>query len=105
MKKCIHCNEECNDDVTICPKCGALVETYTDHKTYMDVYHINHTKKSKRKKLILWFLLGFVLPYIGFIVAWIMYGSEKEKAKFILIGCLIGTLGSTFITRLIMSLF
>ena len=82
MKKCLNCNEECDDSKSICPKCGALVEEYINHKQYMDVYHVNHGKKIRNYKLILWFLLGLILPYIGFLVSWFMYDGEREKAKF-----------------------
>ena len=91
MKKCLHCNEICNDNVSICPKCGAMVDDYIDHKKYMDVYHVNHGKKLKNKKIILWFLLGMVLPYIGFIVSWIIYDGERDKAKALLLGAIIST--------------
>ena len=97
MKKCLHCGEECEDNVSICPKCGALVEEYIDHKSYMDVYHVNHGKKIRNYKLILWFLLGMILPYIGFLVSWIMYDSERSKAKAILLGAIVSTLISTFL--------
>ena len=97
MKKCLHCSEECEDRLTICPKCGALVETYTSHEEYMDVYHVNHGKRLKSKKNILWFLLGLVLPYIGFIVSWIIYDGEREKAKALLIGAIVSTLITTFL--------
>ena len=30
MKKCLHCNEECEDNVSICPKCGAMVDSYVE---------------------------------------------------------------------------
>ena len=85
MKKCLHCGEESNDDITICPKCGAMIDTYIDHKEYMDVYHVNHGKRIRNYKLILWFLLGLILPYIGFLVSWLMYDGEREKAKFVLL--------------------
>ena len=97
MKKCLHCGEECNDEISICPKCGALVEEYIDHKSYMDVYHINHGKKIKNYKLILWFLLGLVLPYIGFLVCWIMYDSDRSKAKAILFGAIVSSLISAIL--------
>lgn len=97
MKKCLHCGDECNDEISICPKCGALVEEYIDHKSYMDVYHINHGKKIKNYKLILWFLLGLFLPYIGFLVCWIMYDSDRSKAKAVLLGAIISSLISTFL--------
>ena len=41
MKKCLHCGKECEDNVCICENCGAMVDTYVDHKEYMDVYHVN----------------------------------------------------------------
>ena len=75
-----------------CPKCGALVDNYVDNKTYMDVYHINHGKKLKNKKLILWFLLGMILPYIGFLVSWYFYEGEREKAKAVLIGAIVSSI-------------
>lgn len=92
MKKCLHCGETCEDNISICPKCGALVEEYIDHKTYMDVYHINHGKKIRNYKLILWFLLGMILPYIGFLVSWMMYDGEREKAKAVLMGAIVSSL-------------
>ena len=101
MKKCLHCNEVCDDSASICPKCGALVDTYVDHKTYMDVYHVNHGKRLKNKKLILWFLLGFILPYIGFLVSWIMYDSERDRAKAILLGAIISTILTTLLSYLL----
>jgi len=97
MKKCLHCGDICEDNVTICPKCGALVETYTSHKEYMDVYHVNHGKKLKNKKVILWFLLGLILPYIGFIVSWIIYDGEREKAKALIFGAIVSTVIATFL--------
>ena len=101
MKKCLHCEELCEDDVSICPKCGALVEEYVDHKTYMDVYHVNHGKKIRNYKLILWFLLGMVLPYIGFLVSWMMYDGEREKAKAVLLGAIVSSLLSMVLPYLI----
>ena len=97
MKKCLHCNELCDDNVTICPKCGAMVDTYVDHKEYMDVYHVNHGKRIKNRKIILWFLLGLILPYIGFIVGWIMFDGEREKAKALLIGAIVSTIITSFL--------
>lgn len=91
MKKCLHCNEICEDSVSICPKCGALVDTYVSNKEYMDVYHVNHGKRIKNKKLILWFFLGLILPYIGFIVSWVMYDGEREKAKAVILGAIISS--------------
>lgn len=102
MKKCLHCNEECNDDISICPKCGALVEEYIDHKSYMDVYHINHGKKIKNYRLVLWFFLGLILPYIGFLICWILYDSDRSKAKAILFGAIVSSLISTFLPYLLM---
>ena len=78
MKKCLHCSEICEDGVSICPKCGALVEEYVDNKTYMNVYHINQGKKIRNFKLIWWFLLGLFLPYIGFLVSWIFYDGDAS---------------------------
>ena len=101
MKKCLHCNEECEDNVSICPKCGAMVDSYVDHKTYMDVYHVNHGKRIRNKKLILWFLLGFILPYIGFLVSWIMYDSERDRAKAILLGAIISSVITTLLGYLL----
>jgi len=97
MKKCLHCNEICEDNITICPKCGAMVDTYVNHKDYMDVYHVNHGKRIKNKKIILWFLLGLILPYIGFIVSWIMYDGEREKAKALILGAIVSTIVTTFL--------
>lgn len=91
----------CDDKVSICPKCGAMVDTYVDHKTYMNVYHINQGKRIKNKKLILWFLLGLVLPYIGFIISWIMYDGERQKAKAILLGAIVSTVVSTLLSYLL----
>lgn len=102
MKKCLHCGEFCEDNLTICPKCGALVETYTSNKEYMDIYHVNHGKKIRNKKLILWFLLGLVLPYIGFIVSWIIYDGEKARAKALIIGALVSTAIITFLPYILM---
>lgn len=97
MKKCLHCNETCDDNVTICPRCGAMVDTYVDNKEYMDVYHVNHGKRIRNKKLILWFLLGLILPYIGFVVSWIIYDGEKEKAKALILGAIVSTVITTFL--------
>lgn len=97
MKKCLHCEELCEDSVTICPKCGAMVDTYVNHKEYMDVYHVNHGKRIKNKKIILWFLLGLLLPYIGFIVSWIMFDGEREKAKALILGAIVSTLITTLL--------
>lgn len=97
MRKCLHCNEICEDDVSICPKCGALVDSYISNKEYTSVYHASHKKKKIKLKLILWFLLGFVLPYIGFIVAWIMFDGEREKAKAVLLGAIVSTIITTFL--------
>ena len=105
MKKCLHCNIECEDDVHICPKCGALVDAYIDHKKYMDVYHINHGKKIRNYRLILWFLIGLILPYIGFIVSWIMYDGDREKAKSILCGAIVSTLISTVLPYVLVYFF
>ena len=105
MKKCLHCEAECEDVVTICPKCGAMVDTYTSHKEYMDVYHVNHGKRLKNKKLILWFLLGLILPYIGFVVSWIMYDGEREKAKALIIGAIVSTAVSTFLPYILIAFF
>ena len=101
MKKCLHCGEECEDSITICPKCGALVEEYIDHKKYMDVYHINHGKKIRNYRLILWFLLGMILPYIGFLVSWMMYDGEREKAKAVLLGAIVSSLISMILPYII----
>ena len=97
MRKCLHCNELCEDDVSICPKCGALVDTYISNKEYTSVYHASHNKKKKNFKLILWFLLGLVLPYIGFIVAWVMFDGERSKAKAVLFGAIVSTVISMFL--------
>ena len=101
MKKCLHCEELCEDSVTICPKCGAMVDTYVNHKEYMDVYHVNHGKKIKNRKIILWFLLGLILPYIGFVVGWIIYDGEREKAKALILGAIISTVITTFLPYII----
>ena len=101
MKRCLHCNEICEDSVSICPKCGAMVDSYIDHKTYMDVYHVNHGKKIKNKKLILWFLLGLILPYIGFVVSWIMYDGERDKAKAVLLGAIVSSVVSIVLPYII----
>jgi len=101
VKKCLHCGEECNNEISICPKCGALVEEYIDNKSYMDVYHVNHGKRIKNYKLILWFLLGLVLPYIGFLVCWIMYDSDRSKAKAVLFGAIVSSLISLFLPYLL----
>ena len=105
MKKCLHCGEMCEDNISICPKCGALVEEYVDHKTYMDVYHVNHGKKIRNYKLILWFLLGMILPYIGFLVSWIMYDGEREKAKAVLMGAIVSSLISMILPYLLIWVF
>ena len=97
MKKCLHCNEECEDVVTICPKCGAMVDTYINHKEYMDVYHVNHGKRIRNYRLIFWFLLGLILPYVGFFVCWILYDSDREKVKSILLGTIVSTIISSFL--------
>lgn len=101
MKKCLHCNNECEDNISICPVCGALVEEYIDHKTYMDVYHVNHGKKIRNYKLILWFFLGFILPYIGFLVSWMMYDGERSKAKAVLLGAIVSSLLSMILPYII----
>lgn len=101
MKKCLHCSEICEDSVSICPKCGALVEEYVDNKTYMNVYHINQGKKIRNFKLIWWFLLGLFLPYIGFLVSWIFYDGERERDKAILLGAIVSTLVTTLLSYLL----
>lgn len=95
MKKCLCCKKICDDSVSICPECGAMVDSYVNHKEYMNIYHVNHGKKIKNKKIILWFLLGIVLPYIGFIVAWIVYDGEREKAKALILGAIVSTIITT----------
>ena len=105
MKKCLHCNEECEDSITICPKCGAMVDTYVDHKEYMDVYHVNHGKKIRNYRLILWFMLGLILPYIGFLVCWILYDSDRDKAKSILFGAIVSSIVSTLLPYILIWLF
>ena len=105
MRKCLHCEEMCEDGISICPKCGALVEEYIDHKTYMDVYHVNHGKRIRNYKLIFWFLLGMILPYIGFLVSWMMYDGEREKAKAVLLGAIVSSLLSMFLPYLLVWLF
>ena len=92
MIKCSVCNEEIAASAKICPKCGAMVDNYVDHKTYMDVYHVNHGKRIRNKKLILWFLLGLILPYIGFLVSWIMYDGERDRAKAVLLGAIVSSI-------------
>lgn len=101
MKKCLHCGDECNDELTICPKCGAMVDEYIDHKSYMDVYHVNHGKRIRNYKLILWFLLGMFLPYIGFLVSWIMYDGDRDRAKSILLGAIVSTIITTLLPYVI----
>ena len=105
MKKCLHCNEECEDSITICPKCGAMVDTYVDHKEYMDVYHVNHGKKIRNYRLILWFMLGLILPYIGFLVCWLLYDSDRDKAKSILFGAIVSSIVSTLLPYILIWLF
>ena len=105
MKKCLHCGELCEDNVSICPKCGALVEEYVDNKTYMDVYHKNHGKKIRNYKLILWFFLGMVLPYIGFLVSWMLYDGEREKAKAVLLGAIISSVISMLLPYILVWVF
>ena len=105
MKKCLHCEEICEDDVSICPKCGALVEEYIDHKTYMDVYHVNHGKRIRNYKLILWFFLGMILPYIGFLVSWMMSDGEREIAKAVLLGAIVSSLLSMVLPYLLVWVF
>ena len=105
MKRCLHCNEECSDSVTICPKCGAMVDTYVNHKEYMNVYHVNHGKKIKNYKLILWFMLVIIMPYIGFLVCWILYDSDREKAKSILFGAIISSVISAFLPYVLVFMF
>lgn len=105
MKKCLHCGEECSDNINICPKCGALVDTYIDHKSYMDVYHINHGKKIRNYRLILWFLLGLIMPYIGFLICWIMYDSDRSKAKAVLFGAIVSSLISTILPYVLVWLY
>ncbi len=102
MKKCLHCGEVCGDNVLICPKCGALTDNYVENKEYMDVYHINHGKKIRNYKLILWFLIGLILPYVGFLIAWIMYDSERDRAKAIMFGAIVSTIISTFLSYILM---
>ena len=102
MRKCLHCGEMCEDNITICPRCGALVETYTTHKEYMDVYHVNRGKRLKNKKIILWFFLGLVLPYIGFIVSWVIYDGEREKAKALIFGAIVSTVITTFLPYILL---
>ena len=97
LKKCLHCNELCEDDIVICPKCGAMVDTYVEHKKYMDVYHVNHGNRIRNYRLILWFLLGFVLPYVGFLISWILYDSDRDKAKCILFGAITSSLVATLL--------
>lgn len=105
MKKCLHCGEECQDSVSICPKCGAMIDNYVDHKTYMDVYHVNHGKKIRNKKLILWFLLGLILPYIGFLISWIIYDGERDRAKAVLLGAIVSTIISMILPYFIALFF
>lgn len=105
MKKCLHCSEECEDSLIICPKCGAMVDTYVNHKEYMDVYHVNHGKKIINYKLILWFILGLILPYIGFLVCWILYDSDRDKAKCVLFGAIVSSIISTFLPYILIWLF
>ena len=105
MKKCLHCGEACEESLSICPKCGALVDTYISNKDYMDVYHVNHGKRIKNKKIILWFLLGLILPYIGFIVSWVIYDGEREKAKALLIGAIISTIMTSILPYILVLFF
>lgn len=105
MKSCLHCGEECEDSVTICSKCGAMVDTYVDHKEYMDVYHVNHGKKIRNYRLILWFILGLVLPYIGFLVCWILYDSDRDKAKSVLFGAIVSSVISAFLPYILIYIF
>lgn len=97
----MHCGLECNEDASICPNCGALVDNYVDNKTYMNVYHINHGKKIRNKKLIWWFLLGAILPYVGFLVSWYFYYGEREKARAVLLGAIISTIITTLLSYII----
>ena len=97
MRKCLHCNEVCEDDVSICPKCGALIDSYISNKEYTSVYHASHKKRKIQLKLILWFMLGLVLPYIGFVVAWVMFDGERDKAKAVLFGAIVSTIITTFL--------
>jgi H+/Cl- antiporter ClcA len=67
----------------------------------MNVYHINQGKKIRNFKLIWWFLLGLFLPYIGFLVSWIFYDGERERAKAILLGAIVSTLVTTLLSYLL----
>lgn len=104
MKYCSNCGKECNDNDTICSNCGALVDNHMNNKTYMDIYHVNHGKRIKNKKVILWFLLGFILPYIGFLIAWIKYDSDRENAKAVMLGAIVSSVIS-WILPYVLSLF
>ena len=51
----------------------------------------------KNYRLILWFLLGLILPYIGFLLCWILYDSDRDKAKSIMLGAIVSTVVTTFL--------
>ena len=42
-----------------------------------------------------------ILPYIGFIISWIMYEGDREKAKALILGAIVSTIVTMFLPYII----
>ncbi len=97
MAYCRNCGSSIDDEAQFCPLCGGRQSVSRTERSVDD------------DDSIVWGILGFLIPMVGFIL-WIIWREEKPKrSRMIAIGILLCFIVSTFITMVnmnfIMSLF
>ena len=97
MAYCRNCGSSIDDEAQFCPLCGGRQSGARTERSVDD------------DDSIVWGILGFLLPLIGFIL-WIIWREEKPKrARTVAIGIMLFIIVSTVIAmanvNFIMSLF
>lgn len=100
MRVCKYCREEIEDDLRICPKCGASVETVNGYDNYRDI------DTEKNIKTILFYssfirVLSSILTVLIFIIIIKIFQTIELTNRIYIIAAAINSLLIIFIANIV----
>lgn len=71
MQKCYNCGKEVDDNVLICPECGALVKRYTKPETQPEPEQPGYSSQPQPQAAV-WRLENGKLKFRGYVTFWLV---------------------------------
>ena len=100
MAQCAACGEPIPEGLAACPSCGAAVNTDAEGQAFQQGSTPGGQARIEISSII-WGMVSFLIPLVGLVLYLIWYKSNPQRARFIIIGAVIGAIFGLFTNLLI----